>query len=440
MATACAPGITTSAHSRQRAIARRKSEFRRWQDAKKRTEEPVTVCEAMSPVSYIGNGLTVEPLKDVRITGLQVHTSVGQFNSSVNRLAVLEVENSLGILYSDYPRILEGVKISGNYSNQVRISSFSNVKELNEILRFIVYRSTHYHIKARDVIHFRLFGHSADIRVLIHRPALPKLHVTHDADDNINGLVTVVTKTFERRFQGDRENPGNNIKHYQMPFAEGYNAGKNLLLSQVRTKYFLWVDDDFIFSKRTKLELFVEKLDSPMANLDLVGGMFEQDDGSLLPCICANTDNYYTALDISWGSHGYCLSAKKSDHGKVDQFPNCRFLDMVANFWMAKTEAVLKVGFDLRFERIAHREFFIDAVGVLRIAQCDDVAVRHVAIRNPKYNKYRFLEDKPEETLSYANHLLLKNYLHCYQSWYGPAMTKAMKKSKQMKRSRGNKH
>uniref|UniRef100_UPI00398F7520 beta-1,4 N-acetylgalactosaminyltransferase 2-like n=1 Tax=Pristiophorus japonicus TaxID=55135 RepID=UPI00398F7520 len=47
----------------------------------------------------------------------------------------------------------------------------------------------------------------------------------------------------------------------------GWFAGRNLAASQVTTKYMLWVDDDFLFTKETKLEKLVDVLEN--TNLDV---------------------------------------------------------------------------------------------------------------------------------------------------------------------------
>lgn len=52
------------------------------------------------------------------------------------------------------------------------------------------------------------------------------------------------------------------------PLFQGWFAGRNLAISQVATKYVLWVDDDFIFTPRTKLEKLVNVLEE--TSLDLV--------------------------------------------------------------------------------------------------------------------------------------------------------------------------
>lgn len=50
---------------------------------------------------------------------------------------------------------------------------------------------------------------------------------------------------------------------------QGWFAGRNLAVSQVTTKYVLWVDDDFVFTARTRLERLVDVLER--TPLDLVG-------------------------------------------------------------------------------------------------------------------------------------------------------------------------
>jgi len=55
---------------------------------------------------------------------------------------------------------------------------------------------------------------------------------------------------------------------------QGWFAGRNLAVSQVTTKYVLWVDDDFIFTANTKLEKLVDVLER--TTLDLVREKIQQ--------------------------------------------------------------------------------------------------------------------------------------------------------------------
>ncbi len=46
-------------------------------------------------------------------------------------------------------------------------------------------------------------------------------------------------------------------------------AGRNLAVSQLATKYFLWVDDDFVFLNETQIERFVQIMEA-VPELDVV--------------------------------------------------------------------------------------------------------------------------------------------------------------------------
>ena len=50
---------------------------------------------------------------------------------------------------------------------------------------------------------------------------------------------------------------------------QGWFAGRTLAVSQVTTKYFLWVDDDFLFTEKTKIEDLVEVMEAT-PELDVV--------------------------------------------------------------------------------------------------------------------------------------------------------------------------
>lgn len=57
------------------------------------------------------------------------------------------------------------------------------------------------------------------------------------------------------------------LKH--VCFLQGWFAGRNLAVSQVTTKYLLWVDDDFVFTEETKIEKLVEVMEA-LPELDVV--------------------------------------------------------------------------------------------------------------------------------------------------------------------------
>lgn len=59
---------------------------------------------------------------------------------------------------------------------------------------------------------------------------------------------------------------------------QGWFAGRNLAISQVTTKYVLWVDDDFLFNNNTKIEVLVDVLEK--TELDVV-----RDKGQVQPAV-----------------------------------------------------------------------------------------------------------------------------------------------------------
>ena len=50
---------------------------------------------------------------------------------------------------------------------------------------------------------------------------------------------------------------------------QGWFAGRNLAVSQVTSKYFLWVDDDYVFHEKTSIESFVKIMEA-VPELDVV--------------------------------------------------------------------------------------------------------------------------------------------------------------------------
>jgi len=53
----------------------------------------------------------------------------------------------------------------------------------------------------------------------------------------------------------------------------GWFAGRGLAISQVETKYFIWMDDDLKVTEKTDLEKLLEIIED--LNFDLIGAMFD---------------------------------------------------------------------------------------------------------------------------------------------------------------------
>uniref|UniRef100_A0A4W6BNF5 Glycosyltransferase 2-like domain-containing protein n=1 Tax=Lates calcarifer TaxID=8187 RepID=A0A4W6BNF5_LATCA len=198
---------------------------------------------------------------------------------------------------------------------------------------------------------------------------------------------------------------GEHIRHYIMPPAQGWFAGRNLAVSQVTTKYFLWVDDDFVFTENTKIEKMVEVMEA-VPELDVVGGSVQG-------------NQFYFSILYEQGEEmeGGCLYRKsKGKFHSLPGYPECYLASGVVNFFLARTDAVQRVGFDPKLQRVAHSEFFMDGLGSLMVATCGQVSIGHQPKtgKNPdaaRYAKFR-ASSRSDNTFKLLLHFF-KNHLKC---------------------------
>ena len=156
-----------------------------------------------------------------------------------------------------------------------------------------------------------------------------------------------------KKIQNDKH-----IKYIRLPEKTGWNAGRAALLSQVTTEYFITCDDDHEFHNETNIEAMLEIITK--TGFDIIGG--------------GMGFNHFTPwqtfgrYDLTRGSTGHCVARQSGDFGTLEQYPDCSVRDVIANFFLARTMTAGTIRFDPLFTQIAHREYFLDAVGQLRIA------------------------------------------------------------------------
>uniref|UniRef100_A0A668RA65 Glycosyltransferase 2-like domain-containing protein n=1 Tax=Oreochromis aureus TaxID=47969 RepID=A0A668RA65_OREAU len=271
---------------------------------------------------------------------------------------------------------------------------------------------------------FQFENYEAVFPITIQQPQVPILY-DMGTGRNISSQVTIITKTFLRHKQlrvlldsirkfysdikviiaDDSLQPenvtGENIQHYIMPPAQGWFAGRNLAVSQVTTKYFLWVDDDFLFSEKTKIEKLVEVMEA-VPELDVVGGSVQG-------------NRFYFSILYEEGdeNEGGCLYRKSGGKfHRLPGYPQCHLASGVVNFFLARTDAMQRVRFDPKLQRVAHSEFFMDGLGSLMVASCGDVTIDHQhKNRNPTYNKFRYPKRSDAEFKLQLH--FFKNHLKC---------------------------
>ncbi|XP_017539729.1 beta-1,4 N-acetylgalactosaminyltransferase 2-like [Pygocentrus nattereri] len=391
---------------------RRAEEYRQHQIRTAMNLNKIILALPNSPLQYPIHGLTVIPMKKSLIPGLALHADKrAKYKVSLSvQKGVLSVNNDL-----------KRVQVDGQDQNTLTISS-TCLDLINHLLSGVMYSSTVYHIRTSDMVSFSFEDYEAIFPITVRRPSVP---VLYDPGEDINSLVTIAIKTFLRyaelkvliksirRFYPDIKiivaddslNPenvsGTNIEHYIMPPAQGWFAGRNLAISQVTSKYFLWVDDDYVFNGKTRIESFVEVMEA-VPELDVLGGDVD-----------GNQFYFSLMYDVGDENEGGCMSRLfMKVHSPLPGFDGCYLVDGVVNFFLARTDAVRRVGFDPFLKRVAHTEFFIDGLGALMVATCKGFSVGHQKKRKmfPKYNKYRRLMNDEKGKLA---HHFFKNHLKC---------------------------
>ncbi|XP_059792300.1 beta-1,4 N-acetylgalactosaminyltransferase 1 isoform X1 [Balaenoptera ricei] len=386
------------------ASALREQEFQAFLSRSQSAADQLLIAPANSPLQYPLQGVEVQPLRSILVPGLSLQATSGQEVYQVNLTA------SLGTW--DVAGEVTGVTLTGEGQPDLTLAS-PGLDQLNRQLQLVTYSSRSYQANTADIAQY-----------------------------NISALVTIATKTFLRynrlraliasirRFYptvtvviaDDSDKPesvrGPHIEHYLMPFGKGWFAGRNLAVSQVTTKYVLWVDDDFVFTARTRLERLVDVLER--TPLDLVGGAVREISGF------ATTYRQLLSVEPGAPGRGNCLRQKRGFHHELVGFPGCVVTDGVVNFFLARTDKVREVGFDPRLSRVAHLEFFLDGLGTLRVGSCSDVVVDHASkLKLPwtsrdasaeTYARYRYPGSLDESQVAKHRLLFFKHRLQCMTS------------------------
>ncbi|KAH3758318.1 glycosyltransferase family 2 protein [Pelomyxa schiedti] len=169
----------------------------------------------------------------------------------------------------------------------------------------------------------------------------------------------------------------------RMPRDAGLSASRNALVDRVGTEYFALLDDDFVFTEDTRIEKLMEVLDK-RDDLDIVsGGLF-------------TTEIEFYDYAGMIGVEGDAIRMRYGDYGPVPGFgPECKKVDVVANFFLARTAVVKKLRWDDSLKLGEHQDFFLRAkfAGV-GVATCNDVKVFHKQIQDPspEYRRMRMRE------------------------------------------------
>ena len=208
----------------------------------------------------------------------------------------------------------------------------------------------------------------------------------------------------KKRIEKDFPNK-KNIIVYNLPYDCGLSYGRNYLVNKVKTKYFCLCDDDFVFDKKTNLEAALNILKEN--NLDILGGYLRN-------YKIINSKKDYLIRFAQKILHyelptNYIATLNEKDNilhanYQIKEFPDYKEVDVVINFFIAKTESIKKHPWDEDLKLQEHTAFFYSAKKKgLKIGFTNKLSIRHCPIQNFKYKNYR--------TRNYTHVFMEKNNL-----------------------------
>lgn len=161
----------------------------------------------------------------------------------------------------------------------------------------------------------------------------------------------------------DSRRPGDypGCRLVRLPFDSGLSAGRNAGIAEVKTEYFLNLDDDFLFSSKTALGDALAILERHR-EIDLLAGILVD-----LPLLI--THDFRGARLLPTSAEARIAPGTRIGPAVV--------MDKVPNFFIARTAAVRSVGWDPELKLIEHADFFTRARGRIVSAHWDGWRILH---------------------------------------------------------------
>jgi GT2 family glycosyltransferase len=180
---------------------------------------------------------------------------------------------------------------------------------------------------------------------------------------------------------GVTPSPRSDVDYLRLPVDVGLSAGRNALLRHIRTPYFLLLDDDLEFTRRTRIDRLFDLVASDA--VDIAAGDYYRCKRKFL-VVWRRWQPFHGTFRFSDGD----LQLRHETHAIKSTFELC---DVVHNFFVARTADVLELGgWDDELKLNEHVEFFVRARrSDMRVAYCRDVIALHWRERHADYTPYR---------------------------------------------------
>ena len=186
----------------------------------------------------------------------------------------------------------------------------------------------------------------------------------------------------------------NKVHFFTLPFDSGLSKGRNFLVEKVKTKYFIILDDDFVFSRETKIESLVDSMEQN-PEFDIVGGS-----------VYNYRKHWWQKKRKIKGNRSVSLKNTILSRSKqpLRTVANHKIFHFILNFFIAKTDRIKIVKWNDNLKIVEHTAFFLDCMKHnFIVAEHPFVRINHLHLKKAHefYNKYRV--DRANKFIEYLH-------------------------------------
>lgn len=193
------------------------------------------------------------------------------------------------------------------------------------------------------------------------------------------------------------------IKYIVTDFDIGLSKGRNILVENTQTKYFILCDDDFVFDKRLNLNKALQLIEK--YELDILGGMIYNNyriktlysflwmlkkPKRILEKI--NKVEYPSIYNGNFSINDKKVELKFNRRLNEYSTEEVYYTDICSNFFIAKTDSIKSIkGWQPESVKVGeHQAFFLRAkMKELKVGFTPLFGVKHYPMKKLTYNKYR---------------------------------------------------
>ena len=203
--------------------------------------------------------------------------------------------------------------------------------------------------------------------------AFGSILIADDSDEETKNEIRKIVA------ESQSDYPELNIVYQDLEFYLGCAEGRNRMIDQIKTEYFLYCDDDYIFDVKCNIEECVSLADEKQ--LDILSGWWKN----------------YPELDAEWHVQNFVGNFDLSDpdcincYINVHELYNFKYADYHTNYYVGRSEKIRKLRWEPTLKTEEHPEFFFRAYKAnLKMAFTNKLFIGHNHPKgDAKYESFR---------------------------------------------------